>query len=145
MRIVVDSSALVAILMGEPERELFHAALIGNEPVMSVVSLVEVLMVAHGRLGPAAMVEVEGMVADYRIEIAPVGGEELAELRQALLGFGRGRQAEPAVLNFGDLFAYALAKRRSAPLLYEGDDFARTDLSAVLRAADDPGRAAGNG
>jgi ribonuclease VapC len=134
VRIVVDTSALVAILLGEPEREAFHRILLASEPVMSVVSLVETFMVAQGRLGASAMVEVDGFLADYRIEIAPVTAADLAELRQGLSAFGKGRAADPAALNFGDLFSYTLAKRLAAPLLFKGKDFAATDVvSAVGR------------
>lgn len=128
MRIAVDSSALVAILLGEPERESFHRTLLANEPVMSVVSVAETYMVAQGRLGAHAVVEVEGMLADYRIEVAPVIKDDLAGLRHAMLAYGKGRRAAPAVLNFGDLFAYALAKRLQLPLLFKGQDFAATDI-----------------
>ena len=67
------------------------------------------------------------------MSITPAGREpeDLALLRKAMLEFGKGRRRAPAVLNFGDLFAYALAKRLGLPLLYKGDDFARTDVEAV--------------
>lgn len=134
MRIVVDTSALVAILLDESERETFHRILLANQPVMSVVSVVETLMVAQGRLGAPALAEVDGFLSDYRIEIAPVAAADLAELRYGLLTYGKGRAAEPSRLNFGDLFAYALAKRLAAPLLYKGADFDVTDLPSALES-----------
>lgn len=132
MRIVVDTSALVAILLDETERETFHRILLANQPVMSVVSVVETFMVAQGRLGAAAIAEVDGFLSDYRIEVAPVAAADLAELRQGVFAYGKGRAAEPAVLNFGDLFAYALARRLAAPLLYKGADFDVTGLPRAL-------------
>lgn len=131
MRIVVDSSALVAILLGEPERESFHRTLLANKPVISVASVAETFMVAQGRLGTEAVAEVQGMLVDYRIEVAAVTDGDLAELRHAVLAYGKGRRAAPAVLNFGDIFAYALAKRLQAPLLFKGQDFAATDITAA--------------
>lgn len=132
MRIAVDTSALVAILLGEPEREAFHRLLLTNEPVMSVASVAETFMVAQGRLGAGVLTEVEEMLADYRVEIASVTPADLAELRHAVLAYGKGRRAEPAVLNFGDIFAYALAKRLQLPLLFKGQDFAATDITRAV-------------
>lgn len=67
----------------------------------------------------------------YGISPQGVSPDDLAMLRQAMLDFGKGRRRPPAVLNFGDLFAYALAKRLGLPLLYKGEDFARTDVEPV--------------
>lgn len=131
MRIVVDTSALVAILLGEPERETFHRILLANEPVMSVASVAETFMVAQGRLGASALMEVDGLLSGYRVEIISFGVEDLVELRNGLTAYGKGRAAQPAVLNFGDLFAYALAKRLAAPLLFKGADFTVTDLESA--------------
>jgi ribonuclease VapC len=132
MRLVVDSSALLVLLLGEPERELFHGTLLANEPLISVVNLVESQLVARGRLGEQALEEIELFVTTYELEVAPVLAADLAEIRHAMLRYGKGRGEEPAVLNFGDLFAYALAKRLDLPLLFKGDDFTRTDVQAVL-------------
>ena len=134
-RVVVDTSALVAILLGEPEREAFHRTLLANEPAISAVSVAEAWMVAQGRLGAGAVAEVDGFVADYRIEVIPVTAEDLAAVRQGILDYGKGRGTEPAVLNFGDVFAYALAKRLGAPLLFKGDGFARTDVMPAAPVA----------
>jgi ribonuclease VapC len=132
MRFVVDSSALLVLLFNEPEREDFHILLLANEPVMSIVSLIETYSVTRGRLGAAALSEIDLYVETYEIEIAPVSEDDLTALRMALLDFGKGRRQEPAVLNFGDLFAYALARRLDLPLLFKGDDFARTDVRPAL-------------
>jgi ribonuclease VapC len=131
-RIVVDSSALVAILFHEPERDDFIRTLLDCDPVISIVTLTELCAVARGRLGAAGLKEVEQQLADYAFEVASVGPLDWPLLRQALLEFGKGRRRPPAVLNFGDLFAYALARRLGLPLLYKGGDFARTDVERVL-------------
>lgn len=132
MRIVVDSSALLAIALREPERDRFIDALLDSEPVISIATLTETYVVMLGRLGAAALEELDRQIAGYRFEIAPVMVEDHTHLRQALLHFGKGRRRPPAVLNFGDLFAYVLAKRLGLPLLHKGYDFARTDVQSVL-------------
>ena len=132
MRIVVDTSALLAILLQEPERERFLTALLDNEPIISIATLTETYLVLFGRRGAAALEELDRQIASYRFEIVPVAVDDQQGLRQALLGFGKGRRRAPAVLNFGDLFAYALAKRLDLPLLFKGDDFARTDVPPGL-------------
>jgi ribonuclease VapC len=139
MRLVVDSSALLALLFKEPEREEFHRVLLANEPVMSIANLIEAYSVTRSRLGEAALSEIDLYIETYEIEIASVRvddmaalKDDMAALKQAMLDFGKGRGGPPAVLNFGDLFAYALAKRLGVPLLYKGNDFARTDVQPVL-------------
>jgi ribonuclease VapC len=131
MRLVVDSSVLLALILDEPGREAFHLTLLANEPVVSIANLIETYSVVRGRLGEAAITEIDLYVETYEIEIAPVLVDDRIWLRQAMLDFGKGRGEEPAVLNFGDLFAYALAKRLALPLLFKGDDFARTDVQLV--------------
>ena len=126
MRIVVDSSALLAVLFREPERDRFIAVLLNNEPVLSIATLTETYLVIHGRRGAAALEEVDRQIAAYEIL-----ADDRIWLRQAMLDFGKGRRRAPAVLNFGDLFAYALTKRLGPPLLFKGDDFARTDVQRV--------------
>jgi ribonuclease VapC len=131
VRIVVDTSALLAVLLHEAERDRFIAALLDSEPVISIATLTETYLVTQARRGSAVLEEVDRQVACYQLEIAPVLAEDRIWLRQALLDFGKGRRRAPAVLNFGDLFAYALAKRLALPLLFKGDDFARTDVQCV--------------
>lgn len=131
MQIVADTSALLAVLLGEPGRERFHEALLDHGVVMSVVSITETMLVLRGRRGPAALDRVDRAIDRYGISPQGVSPDDLAMLRQAMLDFGKGRRRPPAVLNFGDLFAYALAKRLGLPLLYKGEDFARTDVEPV--------------
>jgi ribonuclease VapC len=132
MRIVVDTSALLAVLLDEPERDSFIAALLDNEPLVSIATLTETYLVAQARRGAPVLEEVDRQIAGYAVEIAPVLAEDRIWLRRALTDFGKGRRRAPAVLNFGDLFAYALAKRLGLPLLFKGEDFARTDVQRVL-------------
>jgi ribonuclease VapC len=131
MRLVVDSSVLLALILDEPGREAFHLALLANEPVISIANLIETYSVVRNRLGERAISEIDLYVDTYEIEIAPVLAEDRTWLCQAMLDFGKGRRRAPAVLNFGDLFAYALARRLALPLLFKGDDFARTDVQRV--------------
>ena len=73
----------------------------------------------------------DALLAAAEAEVVPVDAAQVAAARDGMLRFGRGRGEEPGVLNFGDLFAYALAKRLNAPLLFKGDDFTRTDLKPL--------------
>jgi ribonuclease VapC len=130
-RIVVGSSALLAILFREPERDSLIELLLNRQPVISIATLTEISLVLFGRRGPAALDELDRQIAGYRFEIRAVEADDHRVLRQAMLDFGKGRRRPPAVLNFGDLFAYALAKRLGLPLLYKGGDFAQTDVEAV--------------
>jgi ribonuclease VapC len=132
VEIVADMSALLAVLLGEPDREAFHEALLSHRVIMSVVSITESMLVLRGRRGPEALERVDRAIVRYGITPEAVNRDDLTLLRQAILDFGKGRRRPPAVLNFGDLFAYALAKRLGLPLLYKGDDFARTDVQVVV-------------
>jgi len=131
--IVVDTSALVAIVLNEPERELFNARLreAGNV-LVSLGSVLEARMVVFGRRGLAGVAVLDGLLSLPLFEwVAPERGD-IDAAYAAFLAYGRGSR-HPAKLNFGDLFAYALAKRRGLPLLYKGADFAATDIvSAVV-------------
>lgn len=127
---IVDTSAIVAILYREPEAAAF-VRLIHDADVcrISVASYVELSMVVESQLGPEGMRQAEAFIrrAGVIIESVTVDQGELA--RQALLDFGKGRHK--AGLNFGDCFSYALAKAMGEPLLFKGDDFSRTDVAAA--------------
>ena len=99
---------------------------------MSIANLTEATLVARHRKGERAVAEIDLYVATYRIRVEPVTTDDFPLLRQAMLDFGKGRRRPPAVLNSGDLFAYALARRLGLPLLYTGENFARTDVVAAL-------------
>jgi ribonuclease VapC len=90
VQIVADTSALLAVLLGEPDRERFHAVLLGRSVVMSVVSITETMLVLRGRRGPAALDRVDRAIERYEITPQGVIPEDLALLRQALLEFGKG-------------------------------------------------------
>jgi ribonuclease VapC len=129
---VVDTSALFAIRRNEPERLHFHSLLTDGEAHISVATLTELTLVWQGRFGNSALADLDRTISTYGIAIEPVEAADYLFLRTALERFGRGRRSEPACLNFGDLFAYALARRLNLPILAKGDDFARTDVMLVL-------------
>ena len=131
--IVVDSSAVVAILRHEPSSDaLLTAAARATRRLISAGTLIETGMVVTARLNAAGGAELDALIARLGIELVPVDGTQAAIAREAFRRFGKGRH--PAALNFGDLFAYALAKSRSIPLLYVGEDFARTDIISAMSA-----------
>jgi ribonuclease VapC len=128
--VILDTSALVAILFGEPKAENF-ARLILNAEVcrISVVNHVELTIVLEKQAKPEAAHQAEAFLRAASILVEPVTLEQGALARQAYYDFGRGRHR--ARLNFGDCFAYALAKAMDEPLLFKGEDFARTDVRAA--------------
>jgi len=129
--LVADTSALLAILLNEPERTPFRRILLDHEVRISAGTLIETLRVVQLALGPTALAGVDALLEASDAEIVPVDADHVAQARQVMLLFGKGRGENPAVLNFGDLFAYALAKRLDLPLLFKGDDFAHTDVQRV--------------
>ena len=127
---VVDTSAIVAILADEPDGEAYARAIAeADSATMSVASYLELMIVALSR-DLAGRTEVEELVADAAIELVAVTLEHARLAATAFEQYGRGRH--PAKLNYGDCFAYALAKQRREPLLFKGDDFALTDLVPAL-------------
>ncbi len=130
--IAVDTSALVAIAFAEPEREAFLQAIkIADKALISTVSAVETRMVIHGRRGQRAVILMDDLLRLPMFELAPPGAPEMDAAYAAFVAYGKG-SGHPAGLNFGDVFSYALAKVRSLPLLYKGDDFAQTDIASAL-------------
>ncbi|MFD2182108.1 type II toxin-antitoxin system VapC family toxin [Rhodoplanes azumiensis] len=129
---VVDTSALMAILLGEDERSVFEEIILSvPTSVMSVVAVVEATIVLCGKRREAEAERLEGLLTDYGVEISGVDADQGALVRQSFLRYGRGRH--PAALNFGDCFTYALAKARDDTLLFKGDDFAKTDIVPAWR------------
>jgi len=125
---VIDSSALLAILQDEPERRAFNEAIEGAASrAISVASWVEVSMVIETRAGAEGLRDLDLFVDRARIEIVPVDVEQGKAARRAFSRFGKGRH--PAGLNYGDCFAYALASHLGEPLLFKGEDFGKTDLT----------------
>lgn len=125
---IVDSSVIVGILLGEPNRkELLDAIMRGSPRLMSAATFVECGLRIVGQKGGAGLIDLQMLVQQSAIEIAPVDEDQAIEAVRAFEKYGKGRH--PAALNYGDCFSYALAKVRREPLLYQGNDFALTDLA----------------
>jgi ribonuclease VapC len=124
---VIDTSAIVAILFGEPEARRFaHAIDQDSLRLMSAVSVLEATMVVESELGEAGGRELDLLLHRAGIEVVGFLPEQLDAARHAFRAYGKGRH--PAGLNFGDCFSYALAKSAGQSLLFKGNDFARTDV-----------------
>jgi ribonuclease VapC len=127
---IIDTSALVALLDQEAEAErIAHALASTSERVLSAANLVEIGIVMQVRRGDDGARDLDLPLAKLKVEIAAVTAAHADIARKAFRRYGRGRHA--ANLNFGDCFAYALAKDKSAPLLFKGDDFGRTDMMVM--------------
>jgi len=127
---VIDTSALLAILQNKPERRSFNAAIESADTRMiSTATFVEASIVIGARYGSDGLRDLDLFIAKAAIELVPVDVDQAHEARDAHARFGKGRH--PAGLNFGDCFSYALARVLGEPLLFEGEDFAQTDVSAV--------------
>jgi len=127
---ILDTSAIVAILYREPEASVF-ARLIYDADLcrISVATYVELSMVIENQLGPEGMRQAEAFFRRAGIVIEPVTLDHGELARQAFLDFGKGRHR--AGLNYGDCFSYALAKATGEPLLFKGNDFSLTDISGA--------------
>jgi ribonuclease VapC len=126
--VIVDASAIVAILRDEPERAEFNRALESAETRrVSAVNYVEAAIVTDATRNPILSRKFDDLMREARITIEPVTALQARIAREAYRDFGKG-SGHPAGLNMGDCFAYALAKVAGEPLLYKGEDFARTDL-----------------
>lgn len=128
--IAVDTSALVAIVLGEGDAERYASALESHETKLSTVALVEAGMVVEARQGGDAARDLELVVEAAIDEVVAVDQQYATAGIAAWRRFGKGRH--PAALNFGNCFSYALAEIEDLPLLYKGDDFSQTNLSSVL-------------
>ncbi len=127
---VIDTSAVLAILQDEPERRGFNEAIEAAEHrAMSTATFVESSIVIEARYGADGLRDLDLFIAKAGIELVPVDVEHANAARRAFSEFGRGRH--PAGLNYGDCFSYALAKVLSAPLLCKGADFVQTDVTVI--------------
>jgi ribonuclease VapC len=128
---VVDTSALVCILLAEPEAEDFARAIAQSpDNLVGAPTWVEASIVLTARLGIEGHNLLLELLHRSQATIVPCDASLAGAAYEAWLRYGRGRH--PAGLNFGDCFAYALAKQRGEPLLFKGDDFAKTDIVAAL-------------
>jgi len=128
--VILDTSALAAIFFGEPDGERFIEMISQADRCrISAANFVELSMVIEGQIGPEAGRQCDVFFSRADIIIEPVTVEQAQLARQAFLDFGKGRH--PAGLNFGDCFAYALARSSGEPLLFKGEDFRKTDIRAA--------------
>lgn len=129
---VIDTSAVVAILRSEPTSpQLVEALEESTDRRMSAASLVETSIVMLSRHGEHGEREVDLFVQRLQVDVSPVSIDHAAIARSAYRRFGKGRH--PAALNFGDCFSYALAIALGEPLLFVGTDFGRTDVEVAVR------------
>jgi ribonuclease VapC len=127
---VIATSALLAIFLAEPERgEFLDRILQAETRLVSAANVLETGIVLEARRGEAAGREFDLFLVRVNIQIVPVDAEQVEIARSAWRNYGKGRH--PASLNFGDCFAYALAKSSGEALLAKGTDFARTDIEVV--------------
>jgi ribonuclease VapC len=130
--VIIDTSALVAVIALEPEAPLFATAMDRAEVLrISAGSYVEAAIVLNRRRDPALDGKFEAMMNDVGFVVEPVTPEQARIARQAYRDYGRG-SGHPAQLNFGDCFSYALARDKREPILFKGDDFIHTDLRSAL-------------
>ena len=130
---VLDTSALVAIILGEPSAEVFGGLVVRSEAVMAAPNVLEAHLVLRKYLGDDANPVITSFLAKLKVAVIPFGEEHSAEATRAFDRFGKGRH--PAALNFGDCMAYALAKVSGQALLFADADFALTDIPAALKPA----------
>ena len=127
---VIDTSALVAILQREPERRAFIEAIeAADARLLSVATFVEISVVVEVRHGAEGLRDLDHFIGRAGIELVPVDAEHGDVARTAFTRFGKGRHR--AGLNYGDCFSYALAISTGEPLLFKGDDFVHTDVTTV--------------
>ncbi|WP_309629447.1 type II toxin-antitoxin system VapC family toxin [Brevundimonas sp.] len=132
---IVDTSALVAILQGEPEADVFVGRLTearrkGERAAITAANLFELMLVIDGRKDDELSKSVDALFGALGLVVVPVDAELAAKARLANRSYGR--RFHPAKLNFGDCFAYALAKQTGEPLLFKGEDFAQTDVVSAV-------------
>ena len=127
---IIDTSALMAILQLEPEaKRILDAIKAADRRAISAATFVEAGIVAETRAGEQGARNLDAAVTRMQIEVVPLTVNHAAHARRAFRRYGRGRH--PARLNFGDCFAYALAKASGEPLLFKGNDFSQTDIKAA--------------
>lgn len=134
LHMVIDSSALLAILLGEAEaRGIAQAIAADSKRLLSAMSALETAVVIEVKKGPAGGREFDLLLHHSRIEIVAMTAEQVQLARDAYTNFGKGRH--PAGLNLGDCCSYALARSTGEPLLFKGRDFSQTDVAPVTYSA----------
>jgi ribonuclease VapC len=125
--VVVDTSALIAVLLGEPERDRFVDLLAeADDPLISAATLVEASIVMLAKTGPDGVGDLDDLLAAAAVRCVAVDATQAQIARDAFERFGKGHS--PAGLNYGDCFSYALATATNRPLLFKGEDFEHTDI-----------------
>ena len=128
---VIDTSALIAIFLGEPEADRFDAAIAAAKiRLLPATCLLEARIVLVARRDERSVNDLDLWMLKAGVDVVPVDGDLVDLATQAWLVFGKGRP--PAGLNFADCLSYALAKRSGEPLLFKGEDFSKTDLRRVF-------------
>jgi len=128
---VIDPSAILAILQNEPERGAFNAAIAAaDQRRLSAASLVELSIVVEARCGIEGQNDLDLFLATANVAILPFNADQAQIARSAFRRFGKGRH--PAGLNLGDCYSYALAQLCAAPLLFKGNDFGLTDIQPAV-------------
>ncbi len=128
---VIDSSALIAILSREPERPLFERGIrLAANRLLGAAALVETSIVVLSRRGEEGLAVLNDLLIDMRIETVPVSAAHSRLAIDAFRHFGKGRHS--AGLNFGDCLSYALARATGESLLFKGDDFSQTDIERAV-------------
>ncbi len=129
---IVDSSAIIAILKPEPEGKSFRECILNatGKVAISAANYLECAVVIDGMRDQALSEQLDVLLHDFGVVVAPVTEEHARIARQAYVKFGKG-SGHPAQLNFGDCFSYALAKESETPLLFKGNDFSHTDLESA--------------
>jgi ribonuclease VapC len=125
--IVLDTSAVVAVLQGEPEAPRLSQRIEVEDLLLMSAGTVAEALILSGQRGFRS--KLEGMLKDLAVDIIPLLAADIAQVADAYARWGRGNH--PAGLNFGDCFSYALAHSRECPLLFVGKDFSRTDIQAA--------------
>jgi len=129
---VIDSSALIAILIGEHDAALFAQTIANAESRrISAATLLETAIVIESRHGESGSAKLDELMREADIQIEPVTAGQVKIARTAFRHYGKGR-GHSAGLNFGDLFSYALAKAMNKSLLFKGDDFSKTDIESAI-------------
>ena len=128
---VIDSSALICVVRGEPESDRFRRAMREAFPrLVAAPTAVEALIVMLSRFGEAGLTDLEALMTETSLDVVPFGDTHVRIAVDAFRRFGKGRH--PASLSFGDCFSYALAKATGQSLLFKGNDFSQTDVKQAV-------------